>query len=317
MLSTRKLELEIIGQLTKQAGRRLWSHELAQISIQLFQQQCAQGAPNALAQILLRLALKACPYAPNAAEILSAYKTITRQRADCEMPILAEWMAQLEANSLPLPIIISCEKYLDKARRAADELTNHYFGIRPIIVTGGMDFEFEDNCGQILRLPVSDVYEALPYKVFETWAFFEALGVRHGVIKIDDDLQINQNAALDIERVRSAFAAADYMGIALSSPHHDRAWHQGKCASPVAPVYGKPFLAPWARGALYYLSKSALEQLTSHYLRFPGCLDGELYEDKAVGDVLYTLGIRAVNEPLERILQISTDAPERGLNAAE
>jgi hypothetical protein len=315
MLATDQLELDIVAELNRQAGRRLSSGELTQISLMVFLEQTAQRDPSAMSSILLRIALKASPYARNSAEMLAAHREITRVRAARDMPALLDRIAACESRGLPLPVILSCERYLDSARRASRAFAERYFGIVPIIITGGDDSAFEQN-DAILRLPVSDVYEALPFKVFETLVFLDAIGSCHGVIKIDDDTHVERHAPLDFEDVRSAFATVDYMGLALSSPHHDRTWHQGKCATAVTPVYGKPFVAPWARGALYFLSKRAIGKLTDHYLRFPGCLAGELYEDKAVGDVLHALGIGVVDMPLERLLHVRTDAPERGVAAA-
>lgn len=314
MLATDALERELIDELNRQIGRRLSSGEISQLSLMVFFEQWADD-PNTVAQTLLRIALKASPNAENATQVLNAYREITRQRAIRDMPALIDWVSACEHRSLPLPVIISCEKYLSTAARAADDLADRYFGIRPVIVTGGNDLGF-DEARSILRLPVSDVYEALPYKIFETWVLLEALGARHGVIKIDDDLQVVPQAARDIDAVRAAFSGVDYMGLTLSSLHYDRAWHQGKCASAVAPLYAKPFVAPWARGALYFLSKAAIEKLAAHYLRFPGCLAGELYEDKAVGDLLHVLGVNAIHNPLEAILGVSTDAPDRGIVTA-
>jgi len=314
MLATDRLERQIIAELSRQIGRRLNSNELSNLSVMVFLEQCADD-PNTVAQTLLRIALKASPDAKNAAEVLDAYREITRSRAIREMPALVDWVAACEHRSLPLPVVISCEKYLGNAAQVAHDLTDRYFGIRPIIVTGGDELGF-DAAGSILRLPVGDVYEALPHKMFETWVFLEALGASHGVIKIDDDLRIIAEETRDIDAIRAAFADVDYMGLILSSPFYDRAWHEGKCASVVAPLYDKPFVAPWARGALYFLSKTALAALAAHYLRFPGCLAGELFEDKAVGDVLHGLGFTAIHNPLEAILGVSTDAPERLIGAA-
>lgn len=316
MLATDQLEREIIAELGRQVGRRLNSDELCRLSLMVFFEQRLHDDPGPVAQILLRIALKASPYAANVAEVRNAYREITRLRAARDMPALIDWLSICDRHALPLPVVISCDKYLDKARHVSRALTDRYFGIAPIIVTGGDTLDFAQG-GRILRLPVSDVYEALPFKIFETLVFLDALGASYGVIKIDDDLDVVPHAELDIDAVRSAFAGVDYMGLALSSLHHDRAWHQGKCASAVASVYGKPFIAPWARGALYFLSKATIEKLASHYLCFPGCLAGELYEDKAVGDVLHALGVHVADRPLEDLLGVRTDAPERTVLAAE
>ena len=171
--------------------------------------------------------------------------------------------------------------------------------------------------GTILTLPCDDSYEALPTKIFDGFTFLHALCNSCGILKIDDDLELHSSLPLEADRLAGLFGAHDYLGLALKHVHHDRSWHFGKCASPVPPVYGKPFRNPWARGALYYVSARALGLLSEHYLRFPDCLAGELYEDKAVGDVLYQMGIAVEDRPLEPFLGICTIAPERTLVAAE
>ena len=116
---------------------------------------------------------------------------------------------------------------------------------------------------------------------------------------------------MDMRQIAGFFASAAYIGNSIYETGHDRLWHFGKCSQPVPVVYGKPLKAPWARGALYYLSAQALERLSSHYLRFPGCLAGELYEDKAVGNVLYDQGVLFSAHRLENLLGLGSESPER------
>lgn len=311
-------ERDLVAELTSEAGRRLSSPELHRIALQLFLDHCAEDEPNATGQMLLRVAMKASPYAGNIDDILAAYREITRGRIARELPGLSVWAAATDARQLPLPVVMSCDAYLDKARETARAVTDRYFGVPPVIVTGGDALAFDHLAeAAVLRLPVSDVYEDLPAKIFESWTLFEALGARHGVLKIDDDTRVLPEMTADIGEAQAVFAQADYLGVAITSPLHDRCWHHGKCTTPVSPFYGKPFVAPWARGALYFLSKSALTALTSHYLRFPGCLGGELYEDKATGDILHSLGVSAFDFAIEPVFGFDTDAPERGLATGE
>lgn len=311
-------EREFVAELTGEAGRRLSSSELYRIALQLFLDHCAEDEPSATGQMLLRVAIKASPYADNVEEIVAACREITRGRIARELPGLTEWVAGIEAHQLPLPIVMSCQAYLDKARDTARAVTDRYFGVPPVIVTGGETLAFEhDARGAVLRLPVSDVYEDLPAKVFETWTLFEALGARHGVLKIDDDTRVLPDMTADIDEARAVFAQADYIGVAITSPLHDRCWHHGKCATPVSPFYGKPFVAPWARGALYFLSGGAMTALTTHYLRFDACLSGELYEDKATGDILHGVGVSILDYAIEPVFGFDTDVPERGIATVE
>ena len=161
-----------------------------------------------------------------------------------------------------------------------------------------------------LTLPVLDSYEALPVKVLEVFTLLQAVDERCGILKIDDDLVTLETAPLKLRQVAQAFAIGDYMGSVVFSPFHDRIFHMGKCQQPTPPVYGKPVKTPWARGALYYLSAHALNRLTTHYLRFPGCLEGEIYEDKAVADVLHDNGIVLTGCALEPLLGLDSARQE-------
>ena len=157
----------------------------------------------------------------------------------------------------------------------------------------------------MLTLPVADSYEALPVKLLETCVLFHAADEKAGFIKIDDDLTLKP-AALDPANAAALFSSADYIGTPVQGPFHNRVWHVGKCAQPIPPVYGKPIKCSWARGALYYLSHHALEKLSHYYMRFPGCLDGEIYEDKAVGDILYDNDVLLAPYVLEPFLGLDS-----------
>ncbi|MCJ2140558.1 hypothetical protein [Methylobacterium sp. E-066] len=295
----------------KRLGRRPAAHEIRAHCAELIRQQSAAGNSSQMMKILIRITIKSSPYMQNVAHLIGNYKNTVRQYVGAEMPEVADRVSICNQKELPLPLIISCKKYLDKAKRVARELELHYFNIKPIIVIGGLDSGFESFNDGILKLPVSDDYEGLPYKMLEVFTLFDALGARCGVIKIDDDVTINKDLPPNLDEVRSAFKFADYMGNVMGYPHFDRTWHFGKCNSSVSSIYGKAFVAPYANGPLYFLSKTALSKLTSHYLKYPGCLEGELYEDKAVGDILHSYGINAEHNPLQYTLQIDTDAPDR------
>jgi hypothetical protein len=311
MLYSDKIERDLITSFMKRLGRRPAAHEIRVHCAELIREQRAVGNSLQMLKVLIRMMIKSSPYMPNVAHLIGDYKNVTRQYIGAEMSEVASRVSICNQKELPLPLIISCRKYLDKARRVAQELQSHYFDIKPIIIVGGLDSGFETFNDGVLKLPVSDDYEGLPYKMLEVFTLFDALEPRCGVIKIDDDVTINKNSPLAFDEVRSAFKFADYMGNVMGYPHFDRTWHFGKCASSVSAIYGKAFVAPYANGPLYFLSKAALSKLTSHYLKYPGCLEGELYEDKAVGDILHSYGINAEHNPLQYTLQIDTDAPDR------
>ncbi|WP_167367781.1 hypothetical protein [Methylobacterium pseudosasicola] len=297
--------------LMRRLGRRPSGQEIYAHAGELFQKHGTNGYSGQMLQVIMRMSIKSNPYLPNISHMIGNYEDLTRHRIRSEMPRLLDCLERCNVNGLPIPIIISCKKYLHKAKDVAKSLKPHYFDIEPIIIIGGNDCRTENFQDQILQLPVNDDYEGLPYKMFEAYTLLNALGAKIGVIKIDDDISVCNETALDLEEVRTAFKFVDYMGNIMGYPHFDRAWHFGKCASPMPAIYGKPFIAPYANGPLYFLSKAALSKLATHYLKYPGCLDGEIYEDKIVGDVLNFYGVRAEHNPLQYILKIDTDAPDR------
>jgi hypothetical protein len=313
MLPTDALEIDIVKELNRHASSRLSSQVISRLTLELFLDRHANGQIDTITVLLIRMAIKSYPDAKNVRQIIDAYHEVIRKHVERDLPTLAAWVAQCESLSLPLPIIISCVKYLDQARSLARSLTPKYFGVKPMIIVGGDSLTLEVDDAQILQIPVSDVYEALPYKIFETFTLMAALGARNGLLKIDDDVAIAEQRPLDISAVRSSFADADYMGVSVSPTYFDRGWHQGKCASAVAPLHGLPVVGPYAKGALYFLSKRALDALADYHLRFPGYLAGEYYEDKAVGDLLRQLGVIFEDRSIAPILDIITEAPERVL----
>lgn len=316
MLYSSKIERGILLDVMKHLGRRPSTDEVRTHCLDLLRRQQASNGSGHLSRIIVRAGIKAGPDLPDVPQAMDLHQDLTRQHVRSDMPQLAERVALCNDKELPVPLVVSCKKYLAKARRVADELASHYFDIEPIVVVGDMDGGIETFDDGVLRLPVNDDYEGLPHKVLELYVLFEALGARHGVIKIDDDVTIDTRSPLALDAVRAVFRSSTYAGTVMSYPHLDRTWHFGKCASPVAAFYGKPFVAPYAHGPLYFLSQPALQTLASHYLRYPGCLDGELYEDKAVGDILHSHGIGAEHRPLQPILRIKTDAPDRLLETA-
>ncbi|WP_176573623.1 hypothetical protein [Herbaspirillum chlorophenolicum] len=139
-----------------------------------------------------------------------------------------------------------------------------------------------------LQVDVSDRYESNPQKVAAafTWVY-ENIGANVGVLKVDDDMVLQDGAKLRASLERLAHEGG-YAGVPSGGSEHDRCWHWGLCLSQDLNkrVYGRPVLRPWAAGGAYYLGARALEKLILSLMRFPGLFEGEYYEDKLIGDVL-------------------------------
>lgn len=303
--------------LTKQGEARPPSADLAhevlsRINSKLKLNQVTPDMPS-----YARMAMALNPYAPQVDTIFEIHNKSLAALTQSKHPDLHRIIQSCVEKKIPLPLILSCEKFLPKALELQAAFKARYFSITPVIVKGDLTLTEAsfDPQRAILTLPVADTYEALPVKVFETCSFFYANGATSGLIKIDDDLALVPIEPLALHKIACFFETTDYVGLAIMSSFHNRLWHAGKCKDPVPSIYGKPVKGPWCRGALYFLSNSSLKHLSKHYFRFPGCLDGEMYEDKAVGDVLNDNGIFPTPLALETLLGFDTAvSPERLVN---
>jgi hypothetical protein len=276
------------------AGRRLSSAELRELLVQRIRARPAESVDRELLSSI-RLAIALSPYAGDEPELFARYMVAQRRDVERRLPAISETIRACRSRLLPLPVIVSCEIYLDTALRLKRELTEHYFGLSPIVIRGDVTLDEERYENGVLM---------------EFYTLLASLG-DCGVLKLDDDTSIASSAAREESRVRSLFSTGDYLGKPVEDILHDRIWHHGKCMRPVPFIYGKPVKAHWARGALYYLSAYALGTLARHYLRFPGVIEGELYEDKAVSDILYENQIRLVPATLDLSLGLGTTLAHR------
>jgi hypothetical protein len=316
-IATMQLDSNIHAQINKQLGRRVGSGELSDILIHMVERRAAAGEISRTLVGLIRMAVRANPYKPKIASLLELHNRIFTAWVQSTMPALIPTINRCHEHGLPLPVIVACEKYLPKALRLKSQFPAHYFGIEPIVVRGSSDLIEETYSSGALTLPVDDSYEALPLKVFETCTFFHSLGLRTGILKTDDDNEIHPPQPLDPNLLRAVLSQGDYIGVALAHDQHfDQVWHFGKCSKVVRAFNGRPFRARSAEGQFYYLSSQALSVIGRQYLRFPGCTNGELYEDKAVAETLHDFGILLFNTALDQVFGINISREERWAAAA-
>ena|GEM_PF-6234342 len=307
-----RFETDVIGGLRKDMGRTTASAEMFRRIIDIINGFVGKAQATPELVCYLRLALKLSPYAPEVPTLLDMHDKALKVLMEQRMPTLCDIVRACVDKGLPVPLIVSCDKYRPAAVALQAAFRERCFSIPPIIVRGDLSLNEPQFDFPFLSVPTADVYEALPIKVFETFLLFQALGARCGVIKFDDDLTLPPDFVPDLRKTTALFSSADYMGVPVQNPFHDRIWHFGKCAEPTPAVYSKPIKSVWARGPLYFLSAHALEKLSQHYLRFPGCLEGEIYEDKIVGDVLYENGIMLTKCILENVLGLDSKVQDRG-----
>ncbi len=300
-----------IHDIIQKYGRHPTSPELFELLLAIINQEIAQGGPTRLIANFARLAIKLAPYSPRVSLLIAIHDSILRQFAVSQMAELLLTLQKCREMQIPMPVIVSCEKYLTKALHLQKAFQDRYFGISPLVVKGNPDLTEESYENGILTVCADDSYEALPVKMAETHVFLRAAQSDLSFLKIDDDMKLTPITSLEIGQIRSLFSSADYMGCSVFGLDHNRLWHVGKCKTPVPAVYSKPIKTPWARGAIYSLSAHAAEKLTTYYMRFPSTLDGEMYEDKATADMLYDNGVLLTPCNIEHFLGIDSTSPER------
>jgi hypothetical protein len=233
------------------------------------------------------------PIGPNDRELADLRTALSLRPYDRSLQAAYESAMQLRrelASPGAIGLVITCEKYFERALRLHAKLSAlNAFPLRLVVGRGARVPAHAD----LVVVDAPDDYESLPKKVRA--AFVHAFE-RHGcaVFKIDDDLQIT-DAARFVDNVRALVqGGAEYAGFEVGSPDHDRTWHWNKCrdAALNRMPYGKRFRGTWANGPFYYLSATALRAFALATLRFPSEIDGELYEDKFVGDTLRAEGLR-------------------------
>jgi hypothetical protein len=201
-------------------------------------------------------------------------------------------------------MIISCEPRIHKALELRDRLLDRK---HPIVVIVGREGAhpdaFEDG---VMAVDAPDTYEGLPKKVME--ALF-AVRRRFGalpVLKIDDDCTVEGTP--DHAGIMAFLLEHQFAGELVGDELFDRCWHFGKCSNPIFnEPYEKSFLGPWPRGTLYYLGHRAIDILVRNYLRYPGIVGGEMFEDKLVSDLLRSYGISPAHVDLAPIFGLATN----------
>ncbi|HET6224765.1 MAG TPA: glycosyltransferase [Bacteroidia bacterium] len=157
-----------------------------------------------------------------------------------------------------------------------------------------------------LYVPCQDNYESLPAKVFYFYQYVLKNTNYDYVYKIDDDCYVN------IENLYSTyFWNYDYFGktVGLNENELNRKWHAGKCEKPELNerTYELPYIGSWCGGGYgYFLSRKAL----THIQEMESEVKTELYEDKAIGDVLRKNKIIPAENERYRVLDIS----QQGIN---
>jgi hypothetical protein len=181
--------------------------------------------------------------------------------------------------------VITCPKYEYKVKGIQDTwLKTVPPNVRVIFVYGrpGRMASIE---GDRLFLDCPEAYEKLPQKMH---CFFQYCVQNFDfdyLLKIDDDSYVDIGKLLAFN-----LRDRDYIGLfrGMGDERVTRTWHYGKCTdkSFEVPYEGK-YIADWARGGGYILSRKAVEKLA---LKTAESHKEHIFEDKMVGDALASEG---------------------------
>jgi hypothetical protein len=183
-------------------------------------------------------------------------------------------------------MFITCNKPKYMERR--DYLYNFLktFEYRYIVVESGSDELVFNSDTNVLNIDIEETYENLPKKIMKAyeWIYNQFNNITH-VYKIDDNF-----CDKILNFIPASFSTYNYYGNFIVETLINT-WHQGKCTDDVLnnTVYTKQFINPYAGGGYgYILSRSAIKILIDN----KDDIINEIYEDKAIGDVLYAHNIK-------------------------
>ncbi len=184
-------------------------------------------------------------------------------------------------------MFITCElpKYKEKHDRLIDFLGtfNHNY----IIVKSISGKTFYDIKSKTLIIDMEETYENLPRKIIYALKWIlsnkDFNNIKY-IYKLDNDFATNI-----LSFIPKQYDSYDYYGNFIVNKFVDM-WHIGKCNNSELnrTVYKNDFIAPYAGGGYgYILSRKSMEILVKNKNMF----EEHLYEDKAIGDILYTNNI--------------------------
>lgn len=154
------------------------------------------------------------------------------------------------------------------------------------------DWEFRfQKCESILRLPVSDTYEALPQKVGWATLALAMASPSIGILKVDDDAEPAdlQTCVELLNQLRKNQQAAAGYPITTPSPLSlDRGWHLGKSSRAANRIaFNQPTTKLWMSGGVgYLLAPEGVRIIAEYALHSWGFFETILYEDVCTSMIL-------------------------------
>ena len=222
-------------------------------------------------------------YSPYRRKSLALYKSILGSQK------------RISVSTKALGLIITCDKYFERASHLYRLMSQHDLPFEPKIVISDDAKKPPTNSPHIIRIKAGDHYEDLPSKVSE--AFLEVAlnyAANIGVFKIDDDISVKDFDQFSKACTRIINSNKKYVGFTVGrQPYLDRIWHWNKCSNQIMDrhIYGKRYTGAFNNGPFYYLSSKALSAFALDRIRFPDEILGAIFEDVFVASALRHAGI--------------------------
>ncbi|MFC2970474.1 glycosyltransferase family 2 protein [Acidimangrovimonas pyrenivorans] len=160
----------------------------------------------------------------------------------------------------------------------------------------GLSFGYD---GRFLKVPTPDIYESLHRKLFYAYMLFDLLAPPRLLVKIDDDMILQNPGKFRACLDRVIAEQADYAGRRVGAERHEsqwHGWHIGKCADPVIDSRGYQYPLPrdYAAGGYgYVLAPRGLAACSYMYLAMKEFFAMPVVglEDACVGHATHATGI--------------------------
>jgi hypothetical protein len=172
----------------------------------------------------------------------------------------------------------SCMARVPLAKRARQSFVEVDSSIQSLIVIGDptlgspecsqLNFRYHQG---VLHVPVSDHYEHLASKLFYTLMILQLLVAPTQLVKLDDDLHLDDKAMFVSYLTELQDQQTAYAGWQVALPHHQQwhGWHVGKCNDLMLNQRGYQYPMPkqYAAGGFgYVLGQKGLEACSSMFM---------------------------------------------------
>lgn len=219
-----------------------------------------------------------------------------RLRADCD--------------AKPVVLHVSCIPRVHLAERSIESFNGVPDSYHHIIILGQSGAKAEDDVelgftydGRTLTVPVPDDYESLHRKVFYTLTLLNLAANPACVVKVDDNLALQDAVRLDALLSSLISGNVEYAGRLIGSQSHEtqwHGWHVGKCSNLDVEERGYQYPLPrqYAAGGYgYVLGKQGIAACAYMYLAMKEFFSMRSVglEDAYVGHAMYARGIELHN----------------------